>query len=402
MNHAVRFDMDLATPPELQSALRRWQVRAGAVGAVALVAAVLIAFFQPEAFFRAWLWSYTLYLGVTLGSMALLMLQYLTGGAWGVVIRRPAEAAARTLPALAVLFIPVVIGIPWLYHWSHADAVAADALLQHKSLFLNIPAWVSRAVVYFAGWIGLAWMLGRWARHMEETGRLEAGRRLRIISAPGLIFYAFSVTFMSIDWVMSVDAHWFSTMFGLLFISGQLLSAMAFLIAVVVLLYRWRPFAEVLGERHIHDLGKLLLMAVMLWAYLAFSQFLIIWAGNLPEEVPWYLARLQGGWQYVGLALVVLHFALPFALLLSRDLKRSYRLLAGVALLVLAMRLVDLFWLVVPSFTRGSFAFTVMDLLVPMGLGGLWLALVARQAGARALLPIGDPHLEEALEHGKE
>lgn len=402
MNHAAHSAVDLATPPELRDAFRRWQSRAWTVGGIALAAAAIGAFFLPEQFFRAWLWSYTFYLGLALGCMALLMLQYLTGGAWGVVIRRPAEAACGTLPALALLFVPVAIGIPWLYHWSHAEAVAADALLQHKSLYLNIPAWVSRAVIYFAGWIGLAWLLGRWSRHMEETGSPDAARRLRIVSAPGLIFYAFSVTFMSIDWVMSVDAHWFSTMFGLLFIAGQLLSAIAFLIAGVVLLYRWRPFAEVLGGRHIHDLGKLLLALVMFWAYLGFSQFLIVWAGNLPEEVPWYLERLAGGWQYVGLALVVLHFALPFALLLSRQLKRDFRLLTAVALLVLAMRFVDLYWLVAPAFTHGHFAFTFMDLLVPVGLGGVWLGLLARQAAPRALLPIGDPHLEEALEHGRE
>ncbi len=402
MNHALHATVDLTTPPELSRELRRWQFGALTAGAVALVAALAGAFIWPDQFFRAYLWSYTLYLGLTLGCLALLMLQYLTGGAWGLIVRRLAEAAAGTLPALAVLFVPIVIGIPWLYHWSHADAVAADPVLQHKSLYLNVPAWVARAAVYFAGWIALALQLRRSGKDLEATGSPAAAPKLQAMSGGGLVFYGFSVTFMSIDWVMSVDPHWFSTMFGMLFIAGQTLSGLAFLTAAVLLLSRWHPFAAVVTRRHIHDLGKLLLTLVMLWAYLAFSQFLIIWAGNLPEEVPWYLERLRGGWEYVGLGLVVLHFALPFALLLSRQLKRDFRLLAGVAVLVLAMRFVDLFWLVAPSFHHGHFAFSLMDLLLVVGLGGAWLGLFVRELARRPLLPLSDPYLEEALQHGRE
>lgn len=402
MSHAVDRQIDLSTPQELASALSRLRGRALAVGVVALAVAVILGIFAPAAFFQAYLWSYMFYIGLSLGCLALLMLQYLTGGAWGMVVRRACEAAARTLPLLAVLFVPIAVGIPSLYHWSHADAVATDEILQHKSLYLNIPFFLARAAIFFAGWLGLAWILNRSSREVEETGSPVAYRRLRVVSAAGLIFYAFSVTFMSVDWVMSVDAHWFSTMFGLLFVAGQVLSALAFLIAALVLLSRWRPFAAVLTARHMHDLGKLMLALVMVWAYFSFSQFLIIWAGNLPEEIPWFLERLRGGWQYVGLLLVVFHFALPFALLLSRDLKRNFRLVSLVAALVLAMRFVDLFWLVAPSFHHGHFALSALDALLPVGLGGVWFFYFARQLALRPLLPLSDPHLEEALEHCRE
>jgi hypothetical protein len=188
----------------------------------------------------------------------------------------------------------------------------------------------------------------------------------------------------------------------MLFMVGQGLSSMAFLIALMVLLSRRPPMSEVLTPRHLHDLGKLLLALVMVWAYFSFSQFLIIWAGNLPEEIPWYLERLRGGWQYVALALVAGHFALPFALLLSRDLKRNFKLLAGIAIFVLFMRMVDLYWLVAPDFRKGAFGLSWMDFAAPVGMGGIWLAYFLIQLGKRPLMPINDPHLAEALEHGRE
>jgi hypothetical protein len=222
------------------------------------------------------------------------------------------------------------------------------------------------------------------------------------LAGPGLIFWGFSVTFMAVDWVLSLDPHWFSTIFGMLFMVGQGLSSMAFLIALMVVLSRRRPMSEVLTPRHLHDLGKFLLALVMVWAYFSFSQFLIIWAGNLPEEIPWYLERLRGGWQYVALALVLGHFALPFALLLSRDLKRNYKLLAGIAIFVLFMRMVDLYWLVAPDFRKGPFSVSWMDFAAPAGMGGIWLAYFLIQLGERPLMPLNDPHLIEALEHGRE
>jgi MFS family permease len=235
----------LDTPPELVNEIGGWRRRFLLAGVVALVIAVIGAFFSPDQFFRSYLWSYTFFVGVTMGCLAFAMLQYLTGGAWGIVIVRLCEAAGRTLPLLALLFVPIAIGIPRLYVWSHHDAVAADEVLRHKSLYLNIPFFLVRAAVYFAGWGALAWFLNRWSREQDGSGTTLAYSRLRTISGAGLLFYGYSVTFMSIDWVMSADPHWFSTMFGMLFMVGQGLSALAFLICLLVILSRRRPFSGV-------------------------------------------------------------------------------------------------------------------------------------------------------------
>ncbi len=393
---------DFSVTPALARELATWRTRFFGAGGLALVASLIGAFFTPDAFFRAWLWSYMLFIGITAGCLGLLMLQFLTGGAWGVVIRRICEAATRTLPLLALLFLPIALGIPRIYEWSDAEAVKVDHVLQHKHIYLNTPFFLVRAFLYFAGWGLCAWLINRWSSRQDQAPSPLAQRKMEKISAPGLVFYGFSVTFMAIDWLMSLNPHWFSTMFGLLFIAAQGLSALSFVIALLILLSARPPLSEIVTPRHLHDLGKLLLTFVMLWAYMSFSQFLIIWAGNLPPEITFYLARLHGGWQYVALALVLLHFALPFALLLSRDLKRDYRLMLRVALLILALRFVDLYWLVVPEYHRGRFFLSWLDLVVPVAIGGLWLAFFAWQLPRRALLPVHDPQLEEALEHGRE
>jgi hypothetical protein len=341
-------------------------------------------------------------IGLTIGSLAWLMLQYVTGGAWGLVIRRSCEAATRTLPLVLLMFIPIVIGINNLYPWAHAAKVAADPLLQHKAPYLNVPFFLGRAAFYFAGWMFLSWWFNRWSLKEDLEGHDAVHGKMSAMAGPGLLFFGFSVTFMALDWILSVDPKWFSTIFGMLFMVNQALTAMAFLITLMVFLYQQRPMSEVLTHRHLHDLGKFLLALVMVWAYFSFSQFLIIWAGNLPEEIPWYLTRLNHGWQFVGLLLVVGHFALPFALLLSRDLKRNFKLLASIAAFILLMRFVDLYWLITPSFRTESFGISFLDFTIPIGLVGLWLAYFLTQLEKRPLMPKNAPHLEEVLEHGRD
>jgi len=395
--------IDFNVSEELRGDLKQWRQRALAVGVagglLSLAGMVLVSPFQ---FYRSYLWAYLFVVGLSVGPLAWLMLQYLTGGAWGVVIRRPCEAAARTLPLVALMFVPILIGIPNLYDWAHGAKVAADEVLQHKHAYLNVPFFLLRTAIYFGGWLFLSWFLNRCSAREDREGHAAVHGKMSAISGPGLIFCGLSITFMSIDWVLSIDPKWFSTMFGLLIIAGELLSSMAFLIALMVLLSYRRPMSEILTPRHLHDLGKLLLMLVMVWAYFSFSQFLIVWAGNLPEEIPWYLTRLHGGWQYMGLALVLGHFALPFALLLSRDLKRNFKLLAGIAVFVLAMRLVDLYWVVAPDFRKASFGLSWIDFTAPAGLIGIWLAYFLTQLEKRPLLPPNHPHLEEVLQHGRE
>jgi hypothetical protein len=236
----------------------------------------------------------------------------------------------------------------------------------------------------------------------DREGPRQAHRKMSRISGPGLIFWAFATTFMSIDWVMSLNPGWFSTMFGLLFMAGQGLSGMSFLIIVLVFLSYRRPLSDVLTPRHLHDIGKLMFANVIFFAYLAFSQFLIIWAGNLPDEIPWYLERLRGGWQYLGLALVFGHFALPFSLLLSRELKRRLKPLVSIAIFVLVMRMVDVYWMVIPDATRGgALSPSWIDLAAVAGLGGIWLTWFLTQLEQRPLIPVNDPNIVEALEHGR-
>ena len=318
-----------------------------------------------------------------------------------MVIRRPAEAAARTFPLLVLLFIPLAFGVSSLYPWAQSAVIAKDEVLKHKQVYLNTPFFLVRAAIILLGWTLLGWLLNKWSAVEDREGPARPARKFAVISAPGVIFWAFAVTFESIDWVMSLNPHWFSTMFGLLFIAGQGLSAMAFLITLLVLFSTYRPMSDVLTPRHLHDLGKLMLANVMVWAYFSFSQFLIIWAGNLPEEIPWYLERLKGGWQYIALVLVFGHFALPFALLLSRDLKRNFKLLRRIAIFVLCVRVVDVYWQVMPDASKGDLTFSWIDIAALLGIGGLWLAYFFRQLEQRPLMPINSPDLVETLEHGR-
>jgi hypothetical protein len=378
----------------------RLQHRAFAVGLAALAVLVGGVLLNSEQFFRSYLLAYVFWIGIALGSLAIVMLHHLVGGAWGSVIRRLLEAGTRTLPLMTLLFIPILFGLHDLYLWARPDHVAADQLLQHKSLYLNIPFFVIRNILYFAVWIVTATFLNRWSFEHDRTGEPILTRRLRLLSGPGLVLYGLTVTFASIDWVMSLEPDWFSTIYGILFIVGQGLTTLAFVIPAAVLLADRQPLSKVIAPTHFHDLGNLLLSFVVLWAYIAFSQYLIIWSGNLPEEIPWILRRTTGGWEWIGLFLVPFHFVLPFLLLLSRGTKRSARMLFRVAVLILFMRIVDLFWIVVPAFLPTGLAIHWMDLAAFIGVGGMWLAVFVRQLKARPLLPLHDPRLREAVHHG--
>jgi hypothetical protein len=330
--------------------------------------------------------------------MAIAMIHHLTGGGWGMVARRPLEAAARTLPLLTLLFVPIAVsGMQPLYSWARPDVVAQDHVIQMKTGYLNVPFFLARAAVYLVLWNVIALTLSRWSREQDELGLRPLGseRKFRLLSAGGLLVYALTITFASIDWVMSLDPHWFSTIFGILFMGGQGLSALAFVIVVLASVSAQPPMAGIIKPVHFHDLGKLMFAFVMLWAYFSFSQFLIIWSGNLPEEIPWYLERMHGFWGAIAIALVVVQFSAPFLLLLSRDLKRNPRMLRNVAIVVLAMRFFDLLWLIKPG-AEGLHVHW-MDFVLPVGLFGLWLYVFVGQLRRRPALPVYDPYFAEAM-----
>jgi hypothetical protein len=385
------------TAGELIPVLRDVQRRLFIAGATGGVLSLLGWWIDPAQFFQSYLMAYMFVLGVTLGCLAIGMIHQLSGGEWGVLIRRPIGAASRVLPVLTLLFLPIVVGMHHLYEWTHADLVARDEVLRNKQLYLNTTFFLVRAAAYFLTWNALSYFLNAWSLEQDRTGDPRLPRRMQTLSAGGLVAYGLTITFASFDWLMSLEPHWFSTIYGVLIIGGQGLSAMAFLIAAIVWLGRRPPLQDILVPAHLHDLGNLMLAFVMLWAYFSFSQYLIIWSGNLPEEIAWYLHRLQTGWRAVGVALVVFHFAVPFCLLLSRAVKRQGRMIVKVAIGILIVRLVDLFWLIAPEFHRTGIAVSWMDIVLPLTLGSIWLACFVWQLRGRAILPVHDPQFDETL-----
>ncbi|HKD19983.1 MAG TPA: hypothetical protein VKG23_19180 [Thermoanaerobaculia bacterium] len=372
------------------------------VGVIAFAVTAAYAMAHPDQFFHSYLLAFMFWNGLAVGSLAVLMLQYLTGGAWGIAIRRELEAATRTLPFTAIAFLPIVFGMHRLYEWTHADVVANDPILQKKAAYLNEPFFLFRAALAFAVWILIAFTLNRWSREQDASGDKAIERKLQLLSGGGLVAWALTTTWTSIDWVMSVEPHWYSTMYGVIYMAGQGLGALSLATFAVVRLSRAKPVSEFLGGRHLNDLGKMMFAFTMFWAYVTFSQYLIIWSGNLPEEITWYLARFRGGWGFVGLTVLFLQFVLPFLLLLSRQANRNPRTLLITAALVVVMRFVDLAWMILPAFSRGRFVIHPTDLSVPVALGALWLGFYFRNLAARPLLPIHDSGFEEALAHGRD
>lgn len=356
---------------------------------------------DPGQALRSWLFAFLFWIGVAIGCQSILMIQHLTGGLWGLAIRRILEAGSRTLRFAWLLFLPLALGLGQVFVWANPDALAADEHLRHavegKAPYLNPPFFLGRAAFYFLVWGVLAHLLSALSLRQDAGWTRKVSRQLRSLSGGGLLLMGFTITFSAVDWSMSLDPRWFSHIWGMLFMVGQALSALALCIVLVASIGGEPPLSRAAVPQTFHDLGKLMLAFVMLWAYMHLSQFLIMWSGNLPEEIPWYVLRLKGGWQVLAVLLLLVHFVLPFLLLLSRDLKRNAPLLASVAGLIFAMRAVDLYWLVGPELHRGS-VLHWLDAAALMAVGGLWAFLFARELQGRPLLPVGDPELEEALE----
>lgn len=387
----------------LEASLDRIQ-RVGLVaGLLGLVAALVGLFLSgPAVFFQAYLVAYLFCLGIALGSLAIVLLHYLAAGSWGVVIRRPLEAAARTLPVLALLFIPLLFGLRYLYPWAQPELVAADPILQHRSTYLNLPFFAIRAVLYFAIWTFLAYRLRNWADRPEAWGDTPERRRMQGWAALGLIVYVLTTTFAVTDWMMSIEPHWFSTIYGLLIIAGQVLAGFVLALIILPLLVRDRTLADFITPAHYRDLGALLLSMVIFWAYLAFSQFIIIWAGNLPQEVTWYQQRGAGGWLWLGLLVIAVQFVLPFFMLLPLRTKRNLLLLAGLGVAILVMRQLDYFWQVLPTFYPTGPGLSWVHFAAPLALFGLWLAAFIWFLKRTPLLLLPLPKRHASVEHSEE
>ena len=382
--------------PESVGHLQQRALIAGVIGVVLCIVGYVKS---PESLLHSYLLAFMFILGLSLGSLGLLMMQHLTGGMWGIVIRRPLESATRALPLVFILFAPIFFGFRYLYGaWLNAPTTGEGRLSEFQQHYLTASWFHIRALIYFAVWLVLMWTFNSWSRKQDvDREDRTLRRRLKMLAGPGIILYVFAMSFAAIDWVMSLSPHWASTIYGFLYVAGQLISSMSLMICVVVLLSRAPVFQGVLKPRYLHDLGKLLLAFVMLWAYFSFSQLLIIWSGNSPEEISFYRSRLYGEWGYVSVIILIFHFFIPFFLLLSRDLKRNPSLLPKVALWLIFMRLVDLFWLTRPEFTPSALP-SVWDVATSLALGGLWVFVFAWQLQQRPLLPLGEPKLQEVLD----
>ncbi len=403
---------------ELGSKLDRIQRTALVVGVIGALALAWGFIAERENFFQSYLFAFSAVAMFGLGSLVLTMIHYLTGGFWGLAMRRQLQAGIRTLPLLAVMFIPIAIAVLtqpetagahtehgyagkyWLYPWTDADLVAQDHLLHHKEPWLNVSFFLARTVLYFVIWIALGFGILRAAAKYDETGDPAYAKRARYISGPGVLIFALTGTGAAFDWMMALDPKWFSTMYGVIYMVGSALAVMAFGIVFASWVKDHEPFRGYVKGNMFHDLGTLMFAMIMLWAYTSFSQGLIIWSGNLAEETPWYMVRSETTWQFLLIALAVLHFALPFFLLLMRRIKRDASYVVPVAMLILLMRFVDLYWQVIPVFHKGGLAPTWMDLAAPVALMGLWLAFFMSRLKANPLTsPYHEAELHAAVEH---
>jgi hypothetical protein len=384
---------------EIKPTLSRLQNRALAIGIAGIAVSLAGLYMDKGQFFQSYLLGYLFWIGPTVASIALVGLHHLTAGGWGFSIQRILESASRTFPVMALLFVPFIFGMKDLFIWARPEVLAADTLLQHKAAYLNVPFFWLRAAAYFGLWALFIYKLTGWSFQMDRTGDLSTLNKFQKFGGPAILVYMLTMTFASFDWGMSLDPHWFSTIFGFMFVIGQVLLTMSIAIIVLRKVVAAKPLGEVVQKSHFHDLGNLMLAFVALWAYISFSQFLIIWSGNLPEEIPWYIHRMEHGWDKLGIAIALFHFMVPFAVLLSRQSKRNIEMLSKVAIWMVVMRFLDLVWIIVPNFHHEHFVVHWLDFSATVGIGGVWAWFFLRQLKSRSLLPTRDPRVEEAFAH---
>jgi hypothetical protein len=393
----------------------RWRSIALGVGGLGTIVLLGIALGAPglrEQALRSWLLGFIFWAGIGIGCLGILMTQYLTGGAWGVVSRRLLEAGTRTLPMIVLLFIPLAVGVYTrsVYTWTHLSPT--EHTMVQRGIFMTPVAWIVRSLIYFALFGFMAWFLNKRSALQDIAKDAEDAAAMMIqssrFSGPAVIFWCLIVSFAAVDWVMTLDPHFSSTIYGMLFIVGWGLSSVCFITIVMAVLGVIAPLDRVLDKRHFHDYGKLMLTFVMVWAYFNFAQYLIIWSGNIPEETEWFVVRETGVWGWIGVILIFLHFAVPFLVLLKQDFKRKPMRLASLALFILFMRVFDMLYLIgpnprisIPGSEHGTYIISWMDALGPIAVGGLWLWWYFGELLKRPLAPVNDPYFENAVEHGR-
>lgn len=375
----------------------RLPAAAGACAVFGAAACAVLGAADPKQFVFSWLVSFLFFLGLALGALFFVLIQYATQGGWGIVVRRIAETTFATIPVMAVLFLPLLPGLPHLYEWAVPGAAEHDALLRWKAPYLNVPFFLARAALYFACWSAIALIYYRRSRSQDATGDPAVSARLRHLAGPALIVLGLTQTFAAVDWIMSLTPHWYSTIFGVYFFAGAFVGFIALLSIVSVAMRRAGLLDTVISAEHLHDIGKLLFAFTAFWAYIAFSQFFLIWYANLPEETIWYKARLEGSWETVSLLLMAGHFGVPFFFLMGRAVKRRGATLAAGGAWLLAMHYVDLYWQVMPTLHPGGVRPSALDLAAFLAVGGSVVAAATWLMRRQALVPLRDPRLAESL-----
>jgi hypothetical protein len=373
--------------PQLDSIQRNAMV----IGVVALAITLVGLFLNPYHFWQSYLYGYIAISALAIGSLGIFLLHNVVGGNWGVAIRRFIESGLQTLPMFALLVIPIFFATGTLYKWTDATYRAEHFAVGHKAVYMNVPFFIGRSVFYFAVWIIMGGLILRMANEHDRTGDPALFKKIKGRSAPALLVFVLTTTYAFIDWIMSLEPDWYSTIYGWLFTVGEVLLTFAFMIALLVLLSKHEPFRDFVKIEHYHDLGNLMLAFTMLWAYMGLAQFLIIYAENLPDEIPWYIRRFTGGWGYLGWFISIFHFCIPFFLLLMRFVKKNPQRLRTLALWIIFVRMLDIFWFVAPAFRQREFAVYWTDVTALLGIGGIWLAYFIFNLKKRPLLVPNDP-----------
>jgi hypothetical protein len=379
----------------LYSRISEYQRRFLIVGAVALGVSVPGAIFSARQFFVSYLFAYLFWFGIAFGCILIAMIHHLTGGRWGHPIRRFLEAGFGTFPLLALLFVPILFGLRELYPWAR-DNLAGGAAPKTEA-YLQPWFFIVRAVLYFSVWLLLAWRLRKWSVTQDDVADPEPSKRLVTLSGPGLVIFPITATFAYIDWIMSLEPKWYSTIFAVIVLAGQVLAAYGFAVVLLKIFENQPLLASITSKVHFHQLGNLLLTFVMFWTYVAFGQLLVIYSGNTPEEIVWYLHRIEGSWKYIVGLIAVFHFFLPFLLLLFRSAKRRSSFLAGLATMLLLAHLIDIYWMITPSIFHGGIHVNWLDFAAPVGIGGLWIAAFLWVLKQAPLLAPNDPRMREEM-----
>jgi hypothetical protein len=375
--------------------LDRFQRVALIVGVAGVVLSGAGALLGTAQFFHSWIFAFFFWMTLTIGATIVLMIQHLTSGVWGLMLRRMLESAMMTMPLMAGVFLVLLAGMGDLWPWTHPEEVASNEVLLAKAPYLNTPFFIVRAVIYFAIFILVGFLLNRWSTDQDSNGDQKIADRMRTLSGPGIPIVVLVWTLAATDWGMSLEPEWFSSMYPVTFIIEGLLAVMAWGIIALTIMRSRKMLPYNVPIDRLHDLGKFMFAFTVVWTYINFSQFLIIWSGNIPEETPWYYHRLNGGWQVPAMMLMIGHFFLPFFALISRHAKRNYRVVSTVAGWIVFIQIVFVFWTVMPAFHPESFHISLIDLFALVGVGGLWMALWARNLKQRPMLPPNDHRIPE-------